>query len=94
MSRINFQVWGAATRLGLSDSYAMTDGVTSDIDRVIALLERRTGLWCCAGPKDEGTAISHGEPYAHHYSVTFGSPCPGGGFTPRGQVWISLEVGA
>lgn len=92
--RIAYSVWGAATKLGLSDSYAMSDGVSPDIDRVVASLERRSGLACCAGPRDDGTALLHGRPVAYHYTIMLGSPCPGGGWTPRGQVWIALEVGS
>ncbi len=91
MPRINYSLWGSAAKLGLSDAYAMSDGI-SDIGRVVASLERRSGLVACGGPQNQGVALSHGKPAARHYSVTLGEPCPGGGWIPRGQVWIALEI--
>ena len=92
MARINYSLWGDAKKLGLRDGYALSDGFSSDIDRVVNSLEWRSGLEKCGGPQNQGVAFGVNGSVYHHYSVTLGELCPGGGWTPKGQVWIAIGV--
>lgn len=110
--RVSYHVWGSgATKLGLTDSYAMframKPGLTdsdarlssfsgSKLSAVLSSLERRTGLLCCAGPKDEGMELSHNRPVARHYCCTLGRPMRlngrPDGYSVVAQVWFSILV--
>ena len=91
-ARIHFRTWGRGPGSGL-DAVAVAESYESHIAAVVRSLERRTGLVCCGGPKGEGTALHKGKPEAHHYCVTLGSPCRGGGYTPRAEIWIAIPIG-
>jgi hypothetical protein len=55
-------------------------------------IARRLRLAVASGPRDEGTAIERGAPVSHHYAVTLGRPCRGGGYTPEAEVWFAVPV--
>ncbi len=89
--RIDYVVWGVgAKKLRLEDGYAMREDYQAGIDAVARSLERRTGLVCCAGPRDEG--IEKGKDPRRHYSLTLGRPVRGGGYCPEGEVWFGIPV--
>lgn len=94
--RIYYSSWGwkQPWRDRVKDSYVLAPEFrTGDISGKIAgALERQTGLVCCAGPKAEHTEVTReGKATAYCYSITLGSPCPGGGFIPRTQVWFNFK---
>ena len=88
---VAFTLWGAASKLGLSGGKVRVAAGQSAIARVVARLERDSGLVCCGGPRSEGTALERGRPVADHWAVTLGQRCHGGGFTPEGEVWIAIQ---
>jgi hypothetical protein len=61
-------------------------------DDVVRSLERRHGLQCCGGPRDDGYDVVRGVRVAHHYEVSLGTPCRGGGWSPSGSVWFSIPI--
>lgn len=92
--RVHFSSWG----LGLDKidlpAYAMRQDYESKIEAVVRACERSSGLVCCAGPRNEGTALERGQPYEYHHAFTLGRPVCGGGFSPEAEVWIAIPVEA
>lgn len=87
MSTRTIVLWGKGLdAVGLPREITVRGDVTTS-------LERRTGLVICGGPRSEGVALNAGKPSARHYACTLGSPCRGGGWTPRAEVWWSEPIG-
>lgn len=92
MATISFRVWGkACDRLGISGGRVRVSDDDSAVDRVVARLERDSGLTAWRACSD-GTAVEKGKPFAHHYHVTMGRPAKGGGLNVEGEVWFSIPV--
>jgi hypothetical protein len=90
MARVYYRTWGSAAP---QDGYVLvTDGDNDVVGKVVAKIMRDSRLVCCAGPRSDGTRLERGEPVEHHYQITLGKPCPGGGWTPEGEVWFSIPV--
>jgi len=91
--RVSFTTWGRRAR-GLSFAqYAVAQDYEAKIEAVVRSIQRTTGLVCCAGPRYDGMTLEKGKRCAIHYQITLGTPCRGGGFTPKAKVWISIPVG-
>lgn len=88
---VAFSVWGkAADKLGLSAGRVRVADGESVVDRVVARLERDSGLRAWR-PRSDGMVLDrHGRPAAEHYQVTLGRPAKGGGLNVAGEVWFSI----
>jgi len=82
--------WGSAAKLGLTDGKVRVAEGERPIDKVVARLQRDSGLVCCAGPRDEGVNLEDDVVVSRQWVLTSGRPCRGGGFTPEGEVWVSI----
>lgn len=90
--RVNFSAWGnRVDRINLP-AYAMRGEYETDLEAVVRACQRSSGLVCCAGPRNEGTSLSGGQPHENHYAFTLGRSVTGGGFSPRAEVWISIPI--
>ena len=89
MERIHFSTWGKNAPWG---GYAIRKDGETQVQAVCRSLERRSGWIVCAGPRNEGTALTNGTPTANHYAVTLGSPVRTGSYTPRSEVWFSIPM--
>lgn len=79
------------------------DGHEQPINAVVASIERRTGLTCCAGPCSQGTRLEKGQPCEDHYSLTLGRPInrrrlrdgrtTHDGFSPVCEIWCAVPLG-
>lgn len=74
--------------------YAVARDGEDAVEAVIRSMERKSRLQRCGGPRGEGTAVHRGVPTARHYAVTLGTPCRGGGWTPRAEVWFAIPITA
>lgn len=87
-----FSAWGDAARLGIADGSVRVDDGDDVVDRVVARLERDSGLKAWR-PRSDGTALDgSGNPEANHYQVTLGRRARGGGLDVEGEVWFSIPV--
>ena len=83
-TRVPYASWGSCAVAG---SYAMQDRYESRVEAVKRSVERQLaadGLTVCSWVSDGRS------PDADHYYATCGTPCRGGGMTPRGRIWISV----
>lgn len=92
-NRVNFVAWGNRVDRITLPAYAMRQDYETDLEAVVRACERASRLVCCAGPRNEGTALNRGEPKAHHYAFTLGRPARGGGYSPEAEIWVSIPVG-
>ncbi len=98
--KIEFSVWGRMPEhvresMGFKENIrlaAMQRPGESRLEAVARSIERRTGLVWCGGPRSDGSAVERGRVTAHHYAGTLGSPCDGGGWTPRAELWFSIPA--
>lgn len=91
--RIHFSAWGQGDWVAPNYCYFL-DRDYSKVSAVIRSIESLNGATCCAGPQDQGTSLDrYGDPEAHVYSFALGHPVRGGGYSPIGQVWVSIPVG-
>lgn len=88
--RIEIQAWGRGRGIDALDGYAMRHEYESPNEAVARSIARRTGLQWCGGPRSDGCVLDRGEAQAYHFSGTLGEPCPGGGWTPRVDVWFAI----
>jgi hypothetical protein len=91
-NRVKFSAWGRKVDRITLPAYAMRKDYETDLEAVVRACERASGLVCCAGPRNEGIAISGGKLEANHYAFTLGRPVSGGGYSPEAEVWISIPV--
>ena len=94
--RVYYSSWGCSRpwRDKIKDSYVLvSDFRPGDVaGKIAGSLERQTKLTCCAGPKAEHITVTRGgKTTAYCYSITLGSPCPGGGYIPRTQIWFDFQ---
>lgn len=94
MARIYFDAWGRGDFEVPAYAVQTDDGYSTPLSAVVGALARKNRMECCGGPQSQGTALDrHGNPDANHYSLTLGRPCPGGGYTPVYEIWVSIRRG-
>lgn len=92
-NRVNFSAWGRHLDRITLPAYAVRQEFETDVEAVVRACQRASGLFCCAGPRDEGTALDRrGKPEANHYAFTLGRPVRGGGYSLEAEVWVSIPI--
>ena len=91
-TRITFTAWGNGLDKIYVPSWATGDDCDYGVEAVVKAFERKNGLSCCAGPRDEGSVMERGVCVARHYAFTLGQHLRSGGYSPRAEVWISIPV--
>ena len=92
MKRIKISVWGKGTKNLRLANYAVAQDGEARIDAVARSVERTTGLVVCGGPARDGREVEGGRTVAHHYHMTLGTRCRGGGYSPEVELWVSIPV--
>ncbi len=91
--RIHFSTWGPrADELDLP-AYAMRRDDGDEIGAICRAIERTTRLDVVTCRPD-GVSLSRGKPDSRHYQLTLGRPCPGGGWTPKAEIWVAIPCEA
>ena len=84
------QTWGTA---GIGEIRVRVQPDESAVETAVRSYCRRTGLSAWRNLCSQGTALSHGHPESHHYSVAVGTYCRDGSLSVGGQLWLSVPVG-
>lgn len=89
--RIQYTAWSTWARDHELPAYAVadSDGIESDAARVAAAIARRAGLHVVT-MRPDCSRLEGGVVVGDQYQITLGRPCPGGGWTPEGEVWIDV----
>jgi hypothetical protein len=66
------------------------DEYETGLDAVRRAIARRTGLAVCS-TSPQGVSLPERE---RHYQITLGQPCPGGGYSVEGEMWIAIPPDA
>lgn len=88
-ARVNYSAFGRRAReLALPD-YAMKGEGETKIDAVCRAIERNTRL-VVVTCRPDGTAIFSKHDHRAQYQLTLGTPAPGGGWTPKAEIWVQI----
>ena len=91
MARIYFTAWGRNSDRWTVPAYAVSDDIESDSARVAAAIARKSQL-SVVTLRSDGQGITNGETDSYHYQMTLGRPCPGGGWTPKAEIWFAIDA--
>lgn len=89
--RIDFTAWGRGQWEAPAYAY-VTEERDGPADAVATAIARKSGLQVVT-MRSDGHGVTRGEIDSHHYVMTLGTLCPGGGYTPEAEVWFAIPVG-
>ncbi|MFA4974832.1 MAG: hypothetical protein WC683_19700 [bacterium] len=89
--KITYTVWGRGD-FDRNGTVAMCDEDESPAVAAIKSVARRSGLHVITARSD-GTQVCGDRIVAHQRTATLGRPCPGGGWLPLAEIWVSVRVG-
>lgn len=88
--KITYTVWGRG-QFDRDGTVAMCDDDESPAVAAIKSVARRSRLHVITARSD-GMQVCGDKIVAHQRTATLGVPCPGGGWSPRAEIWISVAA--